>query len=236
CKLKGLTIGLPKEYFVAGADKGVAEAVEKAIEDFKKLGAKFKEVSLPHTKYGVPVYYIITPSEISSNLARFDGIKYGLSIQDEDRAKADLMSIYTKSRGKGFGSEAKRRIMLGTYALSAGYFDAYYLQAQKVRTKIKQEFDAVLEKADCLLTPTAPHAAFKIGAQSDDPLKMYLEDIFMAGASLAGLPAVSIPCGFDKNMPVGLQLIGKRFDETMLLMIGRNFQQATGWHLKKARV
>ncbi|MDD4271915.1 MAG: Asp-tRNA(Asn)/Glu-tRNA(Gln) amidotransferase subunit GatA [Patescibacteria group bacterium] len=234
--LKGLTIGLPKEYFIEGTDKGVTEAMEKAIEDFKKLGAKFKQVSLPHTKYGVPVYYIITPSEISSNLARFDGIKYGLSIQDDDRAKADLMSIYTKSRGKGFGPEAKRRIMLGTYALSAGYFEAYYLQAQKVRTKIKQEMDKVLETVDCLLTPTEPHAAFKIGEQSNDPLKMYLEDIFVTGASLAGLPAISIPCGFDKNLPVGLQLIGKRFDEATLFRVGSSYEKATEWHLKKAEI
>jgi aspartyl-tRNA(Asn)/glutamyl-tRNA(Gln) amidotransferase subunit A len=234
--IKGLTIGLPKEYFVSGTDEGVTKAVEKAIEDFKKLGAKFKKVSLPHTKYGVPVYYIITPSEVSSNLARFDGIKYGLSIQDDDRTKADLMSIYTKSRGKGFGQEAKRRIMLGTYALSAGYFDAYYLQAQKVRTKIKQEMDKVLEEVDCLLTPTSPHIAFKIGEQSSDPLKMYLEDIFVTGASLAGLPAISMPCGFDKNMPIGLQLIGKRFDEAMLFRLGQSYQAATEWHLKKAKI
>jgi aspartyl-tRNA(Asn)/glutamyl-tRNA(Gln) amidotransferase subunit A len=214
----------------------VAKIIEEAIEVLKKQGAKFKEVSLPSTKYGIPVYYIITPSEVSSNLARFDGIKYGLSIQDDDRAKADLMSIYTKSRGKGFGPEAKRRIMLGTYALSAGYFDAYYLQAQKVRTKIKQEMDKVLETVDCLLTPTAPHVAFKIGEQSSDPLKMYLEDIFVTGASLAGLPAISIPCGFDKSMPVGLQLIGKRFDEAMLLRVGHNYEKATEWHLKKAKI
>ncbi len=235
-ELKGLTIGLPKEYFISGTDEGVTKAVEKAIEDLKKLGVKFKEVSLPSTKYGVPVYYIITPSEVSSNLARFDGIKYGLSIQDDDRTKADLMSIYTKSRGKGFGPEAKRRIMLGTYALSAGYFDAYYLQAQKVRTKIKQEMDKILEKVDCLLTPTSPHIAFKIGEQYSDPLKMYLEDIFVTGASLAGLPAISIPCGFDHDMPVGLQLIGKRFDEAMLLKIGQGYQKATDWHLKKAEI
>lgn len=234
--IKGLTIGLPKEYFIEGTDKGVTEAIEKAIEDFKKLGVKFKEVSLPHTKYGVPVYYIITPSEVSSNLARFDGIRYGLSIQDGDRSKADLMNIYTKSRGKGFGPEAKRRIMLGTYALSAGYFDAYYLQAQKVRTKIKKEMDKILETVDCLLTPTAPHKAFKIGEQSSDPLKMYLEDIFVTGASLAGLSAISIPCGFDKNMPVGMQLIGKRFDEATLLKIGHGYEKATEWHLKKAKI
>ena len=234
--LKDLTIGLPKEYFIEGTDKGVAKVIDEAIEVLKKQGVKFKQVSLPSSKYGIPVYYIITPSEVSSNLARFDGIKYGLSIQDGDRAKADLMDIYTKSRGKGFGPEAKRRIMLGTYVLSAGYFDAYYLQAQKVRTKIKQEMDKVLETVDCLLTPTAPHVAFKIGEQSSDPLKMYLEDIFVTGASLAGLPAISIPCGFDKNMPVGLQLIGKRFDEAMLFRVGHNYEKATEWHLKKAKI
>jgi len=234
--LKGMTIGLPKEYFIAGTDKGVTDAINQAIEKLKELGVKFKTVSLPHTKYGIPVYYIITPSEVSSNLARFDGIKYGLSIQDDDRAKADLMNIYTKSRGKGFGPEAKRRIMLGTYALSAGYFDAYYLQAQKVRTKIKQELDEVLAEVDCLLTPTEPHAAFKIGEQSNDPLKMYLEDIFVTGASLAGLPAMSIPCGFDHGLPVGLQLIGKRFDEARLFRVGQGYQAATEWHLKKAEI
>jgi len=235
-KLKSLTIGLPKEYFIDGIEKGVANAIDEAINILKKQGVKFKEVSLPHTKYGIPVYYIITPSEVSSNLARFDGIKYGLSIQDDDRTKADLMSIYTKSRGQGFGAEAKRRIMLGTYALSAGYFDAYYLQAQKVRTKIKREMDEVLETVDCLLTPTAPHVAFKIGEQSNDPLKMYLEDIFVTGASLAGLPAISIPCGFDKNMPVGLQLIGKRFDEAMLFRVGASYEKATEWHKQKAKI
>ena len=231
--LGGLTIGLPKEYFVAGTDKGVTKAVKQAIEDLKKQGVKFKEVSLTHTKYVVPVYYIITPSEVSSNLARFDGIKYGLSVDEGERAKTDLMSIYIKSRGKGFGPEAKRRIMLGTYALSAGYYDAYYLQAQKVRTKIKQEMDKVLAEVDCLLTPTAPHAAFKIGEQSDDPLKMYLEDIFMAGASLAGLPAISIPCGFDNGLPVGMQLIGKRFDEATLFRVGQGYEEATNWHEQK---
>mgnify|MGYP001606139559 CR=1 FL=1 len=230
--IKGLTIGLPKEYFVAGTDKGVAQAIDEAIEILKKQGVKFKQVSLPHTKYGIPVYYIITSSEISSNLARFDGIKYGLSASPV----SDLMEVYIKSRGQGFGAEAKRRLMLGTYALSAGYFDAYYLQAQKVRTKIKQELDKVLEQVDCLLTPTAPHVAFKIGQQSSDPLKMYLEDIFVTGASLAGLPAMSIPGGFDNGLPVGLQLIGKRFDEAMLFSIGQSFQEATEWHLRKAEI
>lgn len=234
--IKDLIVGLPKEYFIHGSEKAVEQAVEKSIDDLKKLGVKFKPVSLPHTKYGVPAYYIITPSEVSSNLARFDGIKYGLSIDNSDRAKADLMDIYVKSRGKGFGSEVKRRVMLGTYALSAGYFDAYYIQAQKVRAKIKQEFDEVFKQVDCLLTPTAPHAAFKIGEQSGDLLKMYLEDIFVTGASLAGLPAISIPCGFDNGLPLGMQLIANYFDEQTLFKIGKNYQQATKWHLKKAEI
>ncbi|MCG2697986.1 Asp-tRNA(Asn)/Glu-tRNA(Gln) amidotransferase subunit GatA, partial [Candidatus Parcubacteria bacterium] len=196
----------------------------------EQLGAKIIPVSLPHTKYDVPVYYIITPSEISSNLARFDGIRYGLS---ENNVK-NLMEVYTKSRGKGFGAEAKRRIMLGTYVLSAGYYDAYYLQAQKVRTKIAQEFDQVLSKVDVLATPTSSNTAFKIGEKSNDPLEMYLEDIFVSGASLAGLPAISIPCGFDGGLPVGLQIIGRRFGEETILRVGHNYEQAADWHNQKA--
>ncbi len=229
--LKGLKIGLPKEYFIDGIEKGVREAINNAIEKLKELGAEFTEVSLPHTKYAIPVYYIITPSEISSNLARFDGIKYGLSSKGE--TAPHLYDVYAKSRGKGFGPEVKRRIMLGTYALSAGYYDAYYLQAQKVRTKIKEEMDKALEKVDCLLTPSSPHPAFKIGEQSDDPLKMYLEDIFMSGPSLAGLPAISIPCGFDNNLPVGMQLIGGRFNEAMLFRVGGAYEKAAEWNKKK---
>jgi len=228
-----IKIGLPKEYFVKdGINKDVLEKIEKAIEKFKEIGVEFKEVSLPHTKYGVPVYYIITPSEISSNLARFDGIRYGYSSKE---AK-NLLEVYTKSKGDGFGDEVKRRIMLGTYALSAGYYDAYYLQAQKVRTKIKEEMDNVLEDVDCLLTPTSPHIAFKIGEQAGDPLKMYLEDIFVTGASLAGLPAVSILCGFSKDMPVGMQLIGKRFDEETILNLGSEYEKATEWNNKKVKL
>jgi len=247
--LPGLKIGLPQEYFIKGIAKGVKLAIEQAIAEFKKLGAEFVEISLPHTKYGVPVYYIITPSEISSNLARFDGIKYGYSTaltntaltpnpspaRSSQERGGDLMSIYKESRGQGFGPEAKRRIMLGTYALSAGYYDAYYLQAQKVRTKIRQELDKALETVDCLLTPTAPHPAFKIGEKLDDPLKMYLEDIFVTNASLAGLPAISLPAGFANNLPVGLQLIGKRFDEAILFRLGYNFQQATSWHTERSK-
>lgn len=219
--LKGIKIGLPQEYFGEGIDKDVLKIMEESKEKFKKQGAVFVDISLPHTKYGVSVYYIITPSEISSNLARFDGIRYGFSNQESK----ELIDIYKKSRGKGFGPEAKRRIMLGTYVLSAGYFDAYYLKAQKVRTIIRDEMDKALEKVDCILTPTSPHPAFKIGEQSDDPVKMYLEDIFVTGASLAGLPAISIPAGFSGKLPIGLQLIGKRFNEDKLFSIGAIFEK-----------
>lgn len=241
--LKGITIGLPKEYFIEGINLKLKKEIEKAIEKYKELGAEFIEISLPHTKYGIPVYYIITPSEISSNLARFDGIKYGLSEMANPKSHLhSLYDIYTKSRGRGFGPEVKRRIMLGTYALSAGYYDAYYLKAQKVRTKIKDELDKILEQVDCLLTPTSPHVAFKIGKQVDDPLKMYLEDVFMSPASLAGLPAISIPCGMampddgEVEMPVGMQLIGKRFDEKTIFKIGQAYQEATEWHKNKPKI
>ncbi len=230
--IKGLKIGLPKEYYGEGTDDGVSEIIKQSIAKLKNLGAEFIDISLPHTKYAVPVYYIITPSEISSNLARFDGIRYGFSSAE---AKS-LLEVYEKSKGQGFGPETKRRIMIGTYALSAGYFDAYYLKAQKVRTIIKEEMDRALEKVDCLLTPTSPHTAFKIGEQSEDPLKMYLEDIFVTGASLSGLPAISIPAGFADNMPVGLQLIGRRFEEKIIFKIAYNFQANTDFHLQKPAV
>jgi len=227
--IKGLKIGLPQEFFIDGIEPGVRKAVDEAIEKLKSMGAEMVEVSLPNTKYSVPVYYIITPSEVSSNLARFDGIRYGLSSTE---AK-NLQEVYTKSRGEGFGPEAKRRIMLGTYVLSAGYYDAYYLKAQKVRTKIIEGLDEVLQAVDCILTPSSPHVAFKIGEQVGDPVKMYLEDIFMSSASLAGLPAMSIPCGFSEGMPVGMQLIGKRFDEKTILQVGDIFQKNTDFHEEK---
>ena len=231
-EIKGLKIGLPREFFTEGINEEVKKVVDQVIEKFKELGAEIMEVSLPHTKYGIPAYYIITPSEICSNLARYDGIKYGFSTKEA----ADLKEIYTKSRGQGFGSEVKRRIMLGTYALSAGYYDAYYLQAQKVRTKIKQELDEVLNSVDCILTPTSPHTAFKIGDKVQDPLKMYLEDIFVTSPSLAGVPAMSIPAGFAQNLPVGIQLIAKRFGEDKLLKFGKAYQDATDWHKQKAEL
>jgi aspartyl-tRNA(Asn)/glutamyl-tRNA(Gln) amidotransferase subunit A len=226
--LAGLRIGLPLEFYQEGSSPAVEKSVQIAIEKFKELGAETVEISLPHTKYAIPVYYIITPSEISSNLARFDGIKYGFSADGKD-----LAEVYLKSRGQGFGREAKRRIMLGTYALSAGYRDAYYLQAQKVRTKIKEELDAALKEVDVILTPTQPTAAFKIGEHTSDPLEMYLEDIYVSSPSLAGLPAMSIPCGFDNGLPVGMQLIGARFDESKLFQVGYQYQQITDWHLRK---
>lgn len=229
--LKGLKIGLPIECYGDGLSAVVRQSVEEAKKKFVELGAELKEISLPHTKYAIPVYYIITPSEISSNLARFDGIKYGLSAEGKD-----LLEVYTKSRGQGFGREAKRRIMLGTYALSAGYRDAYYLQAQKVRTKIKEELDAALKEVDVILTPTQPTAAFKIGEHTSDPLEMYLEDIFVSGPSLAGLPAMSIPCGFDNGLPLGMQLIGPRFGEGKIFRFASAFEKATDWHLKKPQI
>ena len=246
--LKGLKIGRPEEYFGQGVEKGVREAVEKAMAKLEELGAKIVPIKLPYAKYGIPVYYIITPSEISSNLARFDGIRYGFS---SDQVK-ELKDVYAKSRGKGFGQEAKRRIMLGTYVLSAGYYDAYYLKAQKVRTKIKEELDFELKKLDAIITPVQPSTAFKIGEQSDDPLKMYLEDIFVTGPSLAGLPAISVPCGFahpqspplrssreggnKTGLPIGMQLIGKRFDEGVLFKIGSAYEKAMNWGKEKPKV
>lgn len=218
--LHGLTVGLPDEYFLEGLDEQVAQKIKAAAYKLESAGAKLTTVSLPYTKYGVPVYYIITPSEISSNLARFDGIGWGLA-NEEAR---DLQELYKMSRGDGFGPEVKRRIMLGTYALSSGYYDAYYKKAQAVRTLIVKDFTNAFKKVDILLTPTAPHAAFKIGGQIHDPLAMYLEDIFVTGASLSGLPAISVPAGRVKTddgqlMPIGAQLIAPRLEEALLLKV-----------------
>ncbi len=217
--LAGLKVGLPKEYFLAELDGQVKKQVMSVAAKMRELGAEIVDVSLPHTKYGIPVYYIITPSEVSSNLARFDGVGWGLKAE-----AANLQDFYKKSRGQGFGPEAKRRIMLGTYALSAGYYDAYYKKAQAVRTLIIEDFNNVFREVDLLLTPTAPHPAFKLGAQSNDPLAMYLEDIFVTTASLSGLPAISIPAGNVSvaeggEMPIGAQLIAPRFFEDELLTV-----------------
>ncbi|MFH1523309.1 MAG: Asp-tRNA(Asn)/Glu-tRNA(Gln) amidotransferase subunit GatA [Patescibacteria group bacterium] len=238
--IKGLKLGLPEEFF-KDADEEVKNIFSQAVLKLKELGVKIVPIKLPHAKYGIPVYYIVTPSEISSNLARFDGIKYGLSTSpqlspSQGEGAMNLKDVYFKTRGKGFGPEAKRRIMIGTYALSAGYYDAYYLQAQKVRTIIRQELDQELEKLDAIVLPTQPDTAFKIGEQVDDPIKMYLEDLYVAPASLAGLPAISVPSGFADGLPVGMQLVGKRFDEGMLFRIGHQYQEATKWHEERAGI
>jgi len=227
--MKGVRIGVPEE-FVNLADEKIKIAFNQALDKLKELGAEIVPIALPHAKYGIPVYYIITPSEISSNLARFDGMRYGHTSEQA----GDLLELFSQSRGQGFGPEAKRRIMLGTYVLSAGYYDAYYLKAQKVRTLIKNELDQELEKLDAIALPTQPDIAFKIGEQSDDPIKMYLEDIFVSPASLAGLPAISVPCGLVDSLPVGLQLVGKRFGERDILSIAKEYEQACDWHKKIA--
>jgi aspartyl-tRNA(Asn)/glutamyl-tRNA(Gln) amidotransferase subunit A len=224
--LKGLKIGVITETLGEGLDNEVAEAVNKAIETLRDLGAEIQEVSCPRFGYGLPAYYIIAPSEASANLARYDGVKYGLRTDDPE----NLMDMYTKTRAGGFGAEVKRRIMVGTYALSAGYYDAYYLKAQKVRTLIKQDFDEAFTKVDVLLSPTSPTTAFKAGEKTDDPLSMYLSDLMTISVNLAGLPGLSLPCGFDRqNLPIGLQLIGKVLREDQLFHIGYAYEQATSW-------
>jgi aspartyl-tRNA(Asn)/glutamyl-tRNA(Gln) amidotransferase subunit A len=229
--VKGIKIGIPKEYFVKGMDLEVKGLLEEAINKLKGLGAEYKEVSLSHTEFAVPVYYIIATAEASSNLARFDGVQYGF------RAKAPLMDMYKKTRGKGFGNEAKRRIILGTFALSHGYYEAYYLRALKVRSLIKKDFDDVFKEFDSIITPTSPTPAFKIGEKIDEPLKMYLSDIYTISANLAGIPAISLPCGFTKTgLPVGMQVLGKQFCEEMLFRIAYTYEQNTAWHKMKPRL
>jgi aspartyl-tRNA(Asn)/glutamyl-tRNA(Gln) amidotransferase subunit A len=229
--LKGMRLGIPKEYYVEGMQSGVASAMKAAIKKLEELGAKLEEVSLPHTPYSLAVYYIIAPSEASANLARYDGVKYGFSY------KGDTMwESMEKTRENGFGPEVKRRIMLGTYALSAGYYDAWYVKAQKVRTLIRREFDAVFEKYDALITPTSPTVPFKIGEKTDDPLAMYLSDVCTLPINIAGVPGISIPAGFVDGLPVGMQIIGKHFSEETLLKVAYAYEQATEWHKRRARV
>ena len=218
-KIENLRIGIPKEYFIKGMDSEVEKIVKQAIKKIEEMGAKIEEISLPHTEYALPIYYIIMPSEASANLARYDGIRYGLS-----KSNGDLLSVYLKSRAEGFGDEVKRRIMLGTYALSAGYYDAYYLKAQKVRTLIRHDFDKAFNKVDAIFTPTSPFTAFKLGEKIKDPLSMYLSDIFTASVNLVGLPAVSVPIGFKGKLPVGLQIIGKSFEENKILEISKIYE------------
>jgi aspartyl-tRNA(Asn)/glutamyl-tRNA(Gln) amidotransferase subunit A len=230
--VKGLRIGVPKEYMGKGIDPAVKEKVLEALKVLEGLGAVWEEVSLPHSEYAVATYYLLASSEASSNLARFDGIRYGVR---SDNAN-NLLDLYHLSRSEGFGPEVKRRIMLGTYALSSGYYDAYYLKAQQVRTLIKQDFDQVFEKFDIIIGPTAPTPAFKIGEQSNDPLTMYLNDIMTIPVSLAGIPAISVPCGFVNELPVGLQVIGKALDEATLLRVAHAFEQHTDHHKQRPQL
>lgn len=224
--IKGLKIGVPKEYIGEGIDTKVKASIMDALKKLESMGAEWEEVSLPHTEYAVAAYYLLASSEASSNLARFDGVRYGVRTGEAD----NLLELYHKSRSDGFGNEVKRRIMLGTYSLSSGYYDAYYLKAQKVRTLIKQDFDKVFEKYDVVIGPTAPTTAFKVGSQIDDPLTMYLNDICTIPVSLAGIPAISVPCGLSEGMPVGLQIIGKAFDESTVLRVAHAFEQSTDHH------
>jgi len=228
--IKGLKIGIPKEYFGKGLDIEVKEALKQAIKKITSLGAVCEDMTLPHTDFAVSVYYLIATAEASSNLARFDGVQYGLRAE---KAKS-IIDMHKKTRKLGFGDEAKRRVILGTFALSSGYYDAYYSRALKVRTLIKMDFEQAFKKYDAILTPTSPDAAFKIGEKVKDPLTMYLSDIFTISANLAGIPGVSVPCGFTKNnLPIGLQILGKPFDEETILKIAYNYEQSTDWHKKK---
>ncbi|BAZ37423.1 glutamyl-tRNA(Gln) amidotransferase subunit A [Calothrix sp. NIES-4101] len=230
---KKIRIGIIKETFGEGLDSQVEQAVNKAIEQLKDLGAEIVEISCPRFRYGLPSYYIIAPSEASANLARYDGVKYGVRAEDAD----NLLSMYNRTRANGFGAEVKRRIMIGTYALSAGYYDAYYLKAQKVRTLIKQDFENAFAQVDVLVSPVAPTTAFKAGAKTTDPLSMYLIDLMTIPVNLAGLPGISVPCGFDDaGMPIGLQLIGNVLQEEKLFQVAYAYEQSTDWHLREPKI
>ena len=228
--VKGLRLGVPKEYFSAGMEPGVESAIREAIRQFENLGMEVREVSLPHTAYGLPVYYLILFAEASANLARFDGARFGLSVRDEAK---NVIEMYLQTRREGFGEEVKRRIMLGAYVLSAGYYDAYYLKAQKVRTLLRRDFEKAFEECDALVAPVCPTPAFKLGEKIDDPLQMYLSDIYVVATNPAGVPALSLPCGFTDGLPVGMQLIGKHLSEDLLFQVGFAYQQATDWHTRQ---
>lgn len=228
-KIQDTIIGVPKEYFIEGIDEKVLKLTKRAIKVYQEKGAKVKEISLPHQEYALPCYYIIAPSEASANLARYDGIKYGYSATtDSEQRTKNLLDVYLNSRGQGFGDEVRRRIMLGTYALSSGYYEAYYVRAQKVRSLIKRDFDKAFEKVDVIFTPVAPTPAFKTGEKTKDPLTMYLSDIFMVAVKLAGLPAISIPCGKAEGLPVGLQIIGKPFEDEKIMAIAEILEKEQG--------
>ncbi|MEE9397519.1 MAG: amidase family protein, partial [Methylococcales bacterium] len=221
-------IGLPDEFFKEGLDDEIAKVVENAVQELRSLGADVKEISLPNIGLSVPAYYVVAPAECSSNLSRFDGVRFGYRCEDP----VDLDDLYTRSRGEGFGAEVKRRILIGTYALSAGYYDAYYLKAQKIRRLIRDDFKRAFSEVDVLVAPTSPSTAFGIGEKMDDHLSMYLSDIYTIGVNLAGGAAISVPAGFVQNKPVGMQIIGDYFSEPRLLNIAHRYQQVTNWHLK----
>ncbi len=230
--IKGLKIGIPKEYFIEGMDKEIEKSARDAIKKLESLGAIPVEISLPHTEYAVATYYVLATSEASSNLARYDGVKYGFRAEGKD-----LLDMYMNTRAQGFGPEVKRRIMLGTFTLSSGYYDAYYKKGQQARTLIKQDFERAFNQVDVIATPTSPTAAFKAGEKSSDPLEMYLSDIFTISVNLAGIPGISIPCGFtSNNLPIGLQIIGKHFDEETILKVSYAYEQSTDWHNRKPKL
>lgn len=230
--LQGLKIGIPTQHFAEGLDPKVEQNIRDALSEFEKLGATLKEISLPNSHQSVSAYYVIAPAEASANLSRYDGVRYGYRCEDPK----DLEDLYKRTRSEGFGAEVKRRIMVGTYALSAGYYDAYYIKAQKIRRLIKNDFDKAFNEVDVIMGPTSPHTAFKIGAQTNDPVTMYLEDIYTIAVNLAGLPGISVPAGLVNNLPVGLQIIGKNFSESHLLNIAHQFQQVTDWHTQTPEI
>ena len=229
--IEGLKIGLPKEYFSEGLDSNIAKTVEEGIKELEKLGATCVDIELPNTELSIPVYYVVAPAECSSNLSRFDGVRFGHRCDDPK----DLSDLYCRSRGEGFGKEVKRRIMIGTYVLSAGYYDAYYLQAQKIRHLIRDDFQNAFKDVDVIAGPTATGTAFKLNEKTDDPISMYLSDLYTVSVNLAGLPAISVPAGFVNNLPVGMQLIGNYFEESRLLNIAHRYQSVTDWHQKIPR-
>jgi len=230
-EIEGLKIGIPKEFFEDGLDSDVQKLIEKALKQYEKLGANIVDISLPNNHLAIPAYYVIAPAEASSNLSRYDGVRYGYRTKEYD----DLMDMYFKTRQEGFGDEVKRRILIGTYVLSAGYFDAYYLKAQKIRRLISNDFKVAYEKCDVIMGPSAPSVAFKSGEKQEDPLAMYLQDIFTISTNLAGLPAMSIPAGFVNDLPVGLQLIGNHFEESKILNVAHIYQKNTDWHLQSPK-
>ena len=230
--VKGLKLGIPKEYFTSGMAPDVEKAVRDAIAQLESMGAELVEISLPHTEYSLAVYYLIATSEASSNLARFDGVRYGARVKGDD-----MWDSYRRTRGEGFGDEVKRRILMGTYALSAGYYDAFYGKATQVRTLIKQDFENAFQQVDAIIAPTSPTTAFKLGENSSDPLQMYLADVLTISANVAGIPGLNVPCGYDSNnLPIGVQILGKAFDEATVLRVGHSYERATEWHTRRPQL